>query len=232
MNIQCLTHVSFEDAAYIQTWAQQNGHSLRYTHLYQGHMLPEMDSFDMLIIAGGSMNIYEYEQYPWLKEEKQYIAQAIEKRKLVIGICLGGQLIANVLGGKIIKNAYKEIGWHEVELTNYATKSHFAELPETFMAFHWHGDTFNTPKGAIHLASSEACKNQAFQYASNVIGLQFHLEYTRESIERMFFNCSQELTDGAYIQTVQSIRTNYHYITNGNRLISTLFDKLSNIISH
>jgi GMP synthase (glutamine-hydrolysing) len=225
MKIHCLTHVPFEDAANIGTWAERRGHPLTYTHLYQHDLLPAIESFDMVAIMGGSMNIYEHEAYPWLAQEKKFIRRAIDAGKKVIGVCLGGQLITDVLGGQVRPNSYKEIGWHPIKLTSRAAKSvAFSALPPTMTVFHWHGDTFSIPPGAIHLASSTVCTDQAFQYGDHVMALQFHLEYSQESIEKMLGNCSDELIDSPYIQTAEQIRSGYDNIPQNTEWLYTLLD--------
>jgi len=207
MRIHCLTHVPFEDAANIGQWAKLRGHSLTYTHLYRDEPLPSLESFDMLAIMGGPMNVYEHDPYPWLVSEKDFIRQAIDAEKKVVGVCLGAQLLAAALGGKVTANRQKEIGWYPVRLTPQAKQSRaFASLPNEMRVFHWHGDTFSLPSGAIHLASSAVCENQAFQYKDHVLGLQFHLEYSADSIEKMLTHCGDELTDAPYIQTADEIR--------------------------
>ena len=225
MKICCLTHVPFEDAANLGVWAEQRGHSLTYTHLYRDEPLPTIELFDMVAIMGGPMNVYEHSRYPWLAQEKKFIRRAVDARKKVIGICLGAQLITDVLGGQIRPNTYKEIGWHTIKLTSRAAQSvGFSALPRKMTVFHWHGDTFSIPPGAIHLASSTVCTNQAFQYGEHVLGLQFHLEYSQESIEKMLDNCSDELIDSPYIQSTEQIRAGYDNIPHNTEWLFTLLD--------
>ncbi|OQY06028.1 MAG: amidotransferase [Planctomycetales bacterium 4572_13] len=207
MRIHCLTHVPFEDAANIGEWTKLHGHSLTYTHLYLDESLPPPESFDMLAVMGGPMNVYEHDRYPWLVSEKDFIQQAIDAEKKIIGVCLGAQLIADVLGGEVFPNDHKEIGWHPIQLNPQAAQSKvFLMLPPEMMVFHWHGDTFSLPPGVIHLASSGVCENQAFQYGDHVLGLQFHLEYSAESLEKMLAHCGNELIDAPHIQTADEIR--------------------------
>jgi GMP synthase-like glutamine amidotransferase len=202
MRLHSLQHVPFEDLAHIESWAQDRSHSISRTLLFNKDPFPEMSSFDWLVILGGPMNIYEEEEFPWLKREKKFIAEAIAQQKVVLGICLGAQLVADVLGGKVFKNPYKEIGWYPVRPTPEAEKSEiFRPLPAQFVAFHWHGDTFSIPPGGMRIAESEGCPNQAFEYHGRVIGLQFHLESALESIQRLIRNCGDELVGGKYIQS-------------------------------
>jgi GMP synthase (glutamine-hydrolysing) len=225
MKINCLTHVPFEDAANIGQWAESRGHDLNYTHLHRYESLPSPESFDMLAIMGGAMNIYEHTAYPWLAQEKKFIRRAIDAGKKIIGVCLGAQLIADVLGASVTANTHKEIGWHTIKLSSRAEHSiAMSTLPREMTVFHWHGDTFSTPPAAIHLASSTVCTNQAFQYGDNVLGLQFHLEYSQESIEKMLTHCGEELVNDPYINTTEKIRAGYDNIPQNTEWLYTLLD--------
>src|SRR3972149_5577170 len=178
MRIHSLEHEPFEGLANIEVWAKKKGYIITRTLLFNNEELPEMNDFDWLVIMGGSMNVYEEEKYPWLREEKNLIAEAIASKKMILGVCLGAQLVADVLGGRVSKNRYNEIGWFPVTLTEEARNSSiFFNFPGTFTAFHWHGDTLRIPHGAKKIAQSEGCANQAFEYGKT-IGLQFHLEYS------------------------------------------------------
>ncbi|MBN1765231.1 MAG: type 1 glutamine amidotransferase [Sedimentisphaerales bacterium] len=217
MRIHSLEHVPFEDSAHIGVWARGKRYAVTRTAFYRNETLPELNALDALVIMGGPMNVYEYRLYPWLRREKEFISEAIAGGKVVIGVCLGAQLVANVLGGRIIRNPHKEIGWFEVSLTPEAQNSAvFSRLPQTFNPFHWHGDTFTIPPGAQRMAGSHACAKQAFQYGRNVFGLQFHLEYSRESIEKML--AEDELKEaGDFIQTPDQMRTDVDQKVNRSR---------------
>ena len=226
--VHFLQHVPFEDSANIGLWAQKNGYLLTNTKLFNNENLPDENDIDILAIMGGPMNIYQYRDYPWLKDEKIFIEKAIAKKVKIIGVCLGAQLIADVLGVKISQNHNIEIGWHDIQLTETGTTSKlFKNLPNQFTAFHWHGDTFEIPTGALHLAKSKACENQAFQYDNNVIALQFHLEYSVESIEKMLEHCSNELIDTPFVQKEKQIRQGYSYIDKDMEYLNILLGQLS-----
>lgn len=205
MRIHYLQHVPFEGLGIIEEWISLKRFSLTATKFYENTNFPEIDGFDWLIIMGGPMSVNEEQIYPWLVEEKAFIKRAIESGKTVIGICLGAQLIANVLNAKIYMNYEKEIGWFQVNKTEINDYNVFSDFPEHFLAFHWHGETFDLPKGSINLASSEACKNQAFLYKENVLGLQFHFEMNRKSISTIVKNCKNELVQSKYIQSDEEI---------------------------
>lgn len=137
------------------------------------------------------------------------------------------QLIADVLGGKVSKNRYKEIGWFPVSMTEEARNSRvFSNLPCRFTAFHWHGDTFKMPPEAIRMAESEGCANQAFEYNGQVIGLQFHIEYSTESIKLMFKNCGDEIVEGEYIQKPDEIVSQYTNAVETRKILDLLLDNM------
>ncbi len=146
MRIHSFEHVPFEDLAQIGVWAENQGYKLSRTRFYANEQLPALSELDWLVVMGGPMNIYEEDRYPWLAQEKAFIGEAISQGKLVLGICLGAQLIADVLGGPVSRNQYKEIGWLPVSLRAAASSSPlFHNFPSEFIAFHWHGDTFAAP---------------------------------------------------------------------------------------
>jgi len=227
MRLHYLQHVPFEDMAMIESWAREKGYDVSRTLLFEGETPPDPEKFDWLVIMGGPMNIYEDEKYPWLAAEKSFIRRAIEDGKIVLGICLGAQLIADVLGGKVRKNDHREIGWHPVSLTPEGSKSEiFGVLPEKFVALQWHGDTFEIPPGAAWMAKSEACKNQAFQLGK-AIGLQFHLEASMESIDDLIENCADELSGGGeYVQSDGTISSHVDVIPEMNGLMARFLDEV------
>ncbi|WOF16534.1 type 1 glutamine amidotransferase [Methanoplanus sp. FWC-SCC4] len=207
MKIHSLIHLPFEDTGCIRHWAQKKGYSFSETRLYDGQSLPILSDFDLLIVMGGTMNIYEEDKYPWLAEEKSFIMSAIDSEKKVIGICLGAQIIASVLGAKVTKNRKPEVGWFGVEMCCGKEDNALCSLlPERFLAFHWHGDTFEIPCGAEHLFKSPACDNQAFLYDERILGLQFHPEVTGVNVRNLVENCFYDIKEGFdSIQTAPEI---------------------------
>lgn len=230
MKIHIIQHVAFEGPGHIATWAAARNHSVSATALYESDNLPEQDQFDMLVIMGGPMNIYQEDAYPWLKREKAFIRQAIAAGKRVIGICLGAQLLADILGSPVYSGKNKEIGWMPIQLTPEAHDTgFFPDSPSSFTVFHWHGDTFNIPQGALHLASSEGCHSQAFLFEKRVLGLQFHLESTPDSVDEIVRNCRHELIAGPYIQSEQEILQNVTtHCTSNTLLLDHLLDAIMN----
>lgn len=230
LNIHYFQHVPFEKPAYIEKWAIQKNHNFTGTHFYKHDKLPKVNELDWLVIMGGPMNIYEEDKFSWLAEEKRFIKKAIDKNKIVLGICLGSQLIADVLGSKVFKNNYKEIGWFPVHLSEEAKENQlFNFLPDEFNAFHWHGETYNIPDGAIHIAESRACKNQAFICRDRVIGLQFHFEMTTAAINEIINECKNDLKKDKFVKTEDEIRNKMNNIKNANKLMHELLNRLEKI---
>jgi GMP synthase-like glutamine amidotransferase len=231
MRIHCLQHVAFETPATIAEWAEQNAHSISYSYLFEKEVsLPPLSDFDALLVMGGSMNVDEEEKFPWLKQEKAFIKHAVDGGKQIIGICLGSQLLANVLGSKVYKGKEKEIGFFpltfSVDAQNNALFDHFAQ---DYTLFHWHGDTFDLPEDAVLMASTAACKNQAYLINGKILGLQFHLEMNGTALEQMLFHDGGELNEkGVYIQSIEEIRGGYTFLEQNRRDMFVLLNKFFN----
>lgn len=229
MRLHYLQHVPFEHLGSIFTWANKPGCSVTSTQLYDYEDLPEQSDFDWLVVMGGPMNIYQEDEYPWLIPEKQFIRESIESGKVVIGVCLGAQLIADVIGGKVTRNPHLEIGWFPVKFNEEARSSPlFSFLPAEPMVFQWHGDTFSTlPEDAVCLAESDACPHQAFIYGDRVFGFQFHLESTQETIENLVDNCREEMVPGTFVQTPDEVLSHPEYIEQDNQWMDMFLTKLN-----
>ncbi len=193
MRCHCLQHVSFETPGLLSDLFAEKGYSFRTTALFRGEVLPTVEEFDMLVIMGGPMSVHDEDLFPWLRAEKALIGAAIHKDKKVLGICLGAQLIAEVMGGRVYPNPEKEIGFWPVQWKERPGKED--------LFFHWHGETFDLPPGAELLASSLACVNQAFRVGDRVLGIQFHPEVTPGLISAMIDNEGHELEDALFIQS-------------------------------
>ncbi len=227
MNVHYFQHVEFEDLASIEPWLKKKKFRITKTRFFNPHYcMPSLKAIDCLIIMGGPMGIYDEEKYPWLKLEKEFIKKAINAGKKVLGICLGAQIIADVMGAKVSTNPHKEIGWYPINKTSNDNIPYFKHLPNDFHVFHWHGDTFNLPLDTQHLIKSKACSNQAFSFKNNVLALQFHLESNAKSIKNIIKNCKHELVAENYIQTKEIIKKlSKKYIKNNHQLLYNILEE-------
>jgi GMP synthase (glutamine-hydrolysing) len=233
LKIHYFQHVSFEGLGSIATWAQGAGHQINVTRFYADEHPPPVNLIDWLIIMGGPMNIAEEGRYPWLHEEKIFIKQAIDQGKRVLGICLGAQLIADVLGADIHPNPQREIGWFPVYPTAEAEQSSIIDyLPGELEVFHWHGDTFDIPKGADHLLRSQACENQAFMLGDRVLGFQFHLETTLESAASLVKNSADDLRPGPFVQDAETILMGLERFHRINQSMESILEYLAGITAN
>ncbi len=234
MRIHYLQHVPFENPGTILDWARKRGYPVTYTKLYENQILPTQTEFDWLVIMGGPMNIYEESKYPWLVREKEFIKAAIDNDKVLIGLCLGGQLISDVIGGRVIQNPHKEIGWFPITLTEAALSLPcFSSFPISPVVFEWHGDTFvDLPKEAVLLATNQACYNQAFVYRDRVFGFQFHLENTPQIINDLLENCADEMFPSQYVLTPEEIQSGSVYIEQDNALMNGFLCELEHMFDN
>ncbi len=229
LRVHYLQHVPFEGLGRIRPWAETAGAALTATRFHQEDQpLPEMKAFDLLVIMGGPMSTHETDRYPWLVREKQFIRKAVAAGKSILGICLGAQLIAAALGARVYANDYREIGWYDIERTQAAAGHAIGDcLPARIKVFHWHGDTFDPPAGALPLASSAACRNQGFAVGDRVVGLQFHLETTPESLQALIENGRGDLKPGPYVQSPDAMRAANEWYAPNHDVLEAILNRLS-----
>lgn len=203
MRIHYLQHVDFEGPGTIADWASSRGHEMAGIDPRSGEF-PPVSMVDMLVILGGPMGAGQEGRFPWLAEEKRFIRKVVDHGALVFGVCLGAQLLSEVLGGHVSRNPEREIGWYPVERTLGSAGSRvFGGLPERFEALHWHGDTFTVPPGGVGLARSAVTEHQAFESdGGRLVGLQFHLEETRASLGALVQHAVDDLaSSGEWVAT-------------------------------
>lgn len=179
-------HVPYELLGTLNPLLKAAGFRMRYVNFgRQPDAQPRLDGYDCLIVLGGPMKVGQVDEYPHLATEMRLIAEALERDLPVLGICLGAQLMAAALGAEVRANPVPEIGWYNVTPTEHgradALLGHFADAEPLFQ---WHGDTFDIPTGAVHLAGTDTCVNQAFRYGERSYALQFHLEVDEPLVNR------------------------------------------------
>lgn len=221
MKIDVLQHISFEKPAAIGEWASDRGHELRIHKLYGRDPVPRPEDIQFLILLGGPMSANDKES--WLEEERRLIRNVIHRGTPVFGVCLGAQQIAKALGAAVTPGP-KEVGWHPVQTTS-GTGSF---IPDQLTAFHWHGEQFAIPDQAERLFSSAACRNQGFVFRQHVIGLQFHLETTPESVRLLLTHDGDYIDSSRYVQSAEEIEN--FPVPEENRVV--LFHLLDDLVSH
>lgn len=204
MRVHVLQHVPFEGLGSIAPWLEAHAARVSWTRFFDGDPLPDPAGFELVIALGGPMSVNDRDLFPWLADEERFLAEAVRSGIAVLGICLGAQLIASSLGAAVHRATHKEIGFFPIEAC--AGGEELFSFPAPLTVFHWHGETFALPDGALRLAKSEACANQAFQVGARAIGLQFHIETTPASAEAMLEHCAGELVAGPWIQSADEIR--------------------------
>jgi len=197
--IYTLQNIGIETLGIIEDCLKAAGLHPQYIKPFKEQPVPEeMGDAVGLIIMGGPMGVYEQNRFPFLSDEIRLIEQALKENKPILGICLGSQLIASALGAEIKKGNHKEIGWHAVFLDNPASDDPlWKDVTSPFMAYHWHGDIFGLPQGAVNLAFSELTECQGFRYGENTYGFLFHMEVTDKIIHRMVDTFREEMIRAA-----------------------------------
>lgn len=183
MNVLIIKNIVSEGPGTIGDFLRSGNHSCSIADLNRGDAAPPLDEFTHVVVLGGPMAVYEMDRHPYLREEAKLIEQAVKTRKHVLGVCLGAQMIAHVLGARVYPGAAKETGWHQVAITPDGMKDPLVRTlavngRSSAEVFQWHGDTFDLPARSVLLASSDLFPNQAFRYSDRVYALQFHIEVT------------------------------------------------------
>ena len=198
MEILVFQHHPLEGLGTIQHWLESHQASITYHKFFEDQSIPNIDDYDALIIMGGPMSVNDEDEHPWITDAVKTIKRAIDSNKKVLGICLGAQLIAKSLGAIVKPNQHKEIGLHPIFPVKTSNTDVFT-FPNPLNVIHWHSQTFDIPPNATHIAQSEACSNQGFQLGKNVIGLQFHLELDKDSLESLVKEFKDQLIQDQYV---------------------------------
>src|SRR3989338_10635676 len=189
-------HVPHEGLGLVEEFFHRHSIQIDYQDLFVNRDFSvRPDDYEMIVSMGGPMNVDEIEKYPFLEQERSFIQKAVQLEKPVLGICLGAQMVARSLGARVYPGGRKEIGWFPIHLSAFGkTDSVFRYVTDSKpMVFHWHGDTFDLPKGAVLLSSSDLFQHQAFRYGNHVYAFQFHIEVTPEMVKDWVLKGSEEL---------------------------------------
>ena len=206
MKILCLTHADFETPGQIEFWAKEKKYDFSTVKPYRGEEIPDIRSFDILIVMGGPQSPRDTEEFEYLTQEIAFIKRALELDKKVLGFCLGAQLIGEALGAKVCKSPEKEIGVYPIMLTEPGKKDALLqEFPGQFPVIHWHGDMPGLTKEAEVLAFSKGCPRQIVRYGPKVYGFQCHLEITVSGIEDLIQAVPEDLNPSKFTQTEQEL---------------------------
>lgn len=198
----------------IDIWVKENeGFSTRKLHAYKEFKKPEPDSFDLILLHGGTQHVWNKAAYPWLCEEAEFVKEAMLNGKPVAGFCLGSQIIADILGGKVYEADKRELGWYKV-IPKQGGREHclMKGLETGFTTFLWHSDHYVLPEYCNSLAYTEAAPHQVFSsYALPAVGFQFHPEYTKDIIMYYFYMCPEEFRkEGRYAENTESFLEEFY----------------------
>ncbi len=190
MNVLICKNITAEGPGTIEDYLQQKAIPFTIIDLYKGEALPDTSVFDALIMLGGPMSVNDAIDY--IRQEERLVLDFAAAGKRMFGVCLGAQIMAKALGSKVYKGPAPEIGWHDITICDeglrdplmlkLAVHPDAGDIWKSFKVFHWHGETFDIPNGALRLASSKLYPNQAFKYGKNAYAFQFHIEVREQTI--------------------------------------------------
>jgi GMP synthase-like glutamine amidotransferase len=224
MRVHVFQHVKSEGVGSMKEWFHNQGAVIKTTRVDLYQALPDINDIDWLIVMGGPMSVYEEDKFSWLKPEKQFIRQAIENNKHVLGICLGGQLIASAMGAKVYANSQQEIGWFPIIKTHDIAS--WLSSDSTLLC--WHGDCFDLPEAAISFATSEITRHQGFCLGPRIWALQFHIEAKQGTTEVFYRVTGSSLPQGDFVQNLEAISSTGHLATSKE----TVFELLDFMLAH
>ena len=226
MRIHFFEHDPMEGIGTFGEILAERSWSATHTLWDRGGAPPEPETWDLLVVMGGPMNVYEDVNYEWLPAEKAYLDRALALDRPILGVCLGAQLLAERLGAAVTRNEYTEIGWSHLSMNPAARApgqlfEHFSDIP---CVFQWHGDTFAIPTGATPIGSTPGCANQGF-VKGNSVGIQFHLELTPDALKGLIK--AQPHFRGTYIQKPDIFLAKKGQFHQNRDLLAGLLDRIS-----
>jgi len=199
-----IRHLAFEDLGSLELALHQQNYTIKYVESGLNDVTDIDSNTDLLVVLGGPIGAYDEQDYPFIVDELQLLEHRFQADLPTLGICLGAQLMARSLGAKVYPGYCKEIGWSPLELSVAGMNSPLAHLAaEQTFVLHWHGDTFDLPNGALHLAASSKYQNQAFSWGKRSLALQFHPEVTADGLERWFIGHACEISTTSNVSVAQ-----------------------------
>jgi len=227
MHIHYFQHDHFEDLGFIGDWAATHNFTTSVTRFDQVPQLPSHHDYDWLVVLGGKMGVYDTVDFPWITAEIKFIQEAVEKGKIVIGICLGSQLVASALGAKVYKNKELESGFRPVKFSVEASADEiFRHFPAELKVMHMHFDIFDLPEGAVTMASSDITPCQAFRYGKNVFALQFHFEVTETNAPLFIREVTPALIPGRYTQNPEEMSLEIPACRYNNQVFTNMLEAI------
>ncbi|MCW2928963.1 MAG: amidotransferase [Thermoleophilia bacterium] len=225
--VHCLQHSERVRPLTVGEWAQLRGLELRVVRVDEDEDLPPLEEVERLVVLGGGMNTDDSALHPWLDDEREFLTQVVALgRARVLAICLGSQLVAEVLGGTVGRADVPEIGWHEVELTEAGAASPvFGALPRRFEAMQWHGDAWQLPPGAVLTVTGATCATQGFSFEDRVHAVQFHPEFTYDRTVELAESTTDDLSTGGGVQAPAQFLADPTRFDRSRELCLTLLDR-------
>jgi len=230
-------HVPYEPLGTLNPQLKAAGFRIRYVNFSrQPEARPDMSTYNGLVVLGGPMSVNQTDRYAHLDTEVELIKEALELRIPILGICLGAQLLARALGARVNRSPRPEIGWHDISLDPKAADDPLlGKFGQREKIFQWHSDTFELPREAVHLASSDVCAHQAFRYGDNAYGLQFHLEVDSDLIGRWLKVPAHQReieAMGGQVDPEQILSETREQIASNHELAEATFAEFIKLFSH
>jgi GMP synthase (glutamine-hydrolysing) len=227
MHIHYFQHDHFEDLGFIGDWAAGHNFTTSVTRFDMKAEIPAHEDYDWLVVLGGKMSVNDSEKFPWLKAEIEFIKDAIDKGKIVIGICLGSQLVAKACGSDVFRNTEPELGfWPVTFLETAKNDSVFRHFRNDMTVLHVHFDTFSLPERAVSMANSAVTPCQAFRLGKNVFAFQFHFEVTPQNVAGFIREIEPELVEGKYSQTAEQMLERTDCCSQNNLVFDKVLDEI------